>query len=62
MRGEDCHDRARNLVLDGEDVLDLAVIVLGPAVSPRRGIDRLGGDANAVATPPHAAFQHITNP
>ena len=61
MRGEDCDDRAHNLILDGKDVLDLAVVVLGPAVSPCRSIDQLGGDANAVAPPPHAAFQHIAH-
>ena len=42
MGGEDRDDRAGHLVLDREDVLELAVVALGPAVGAGHGIDELG--------------------
>jgi len=37
--GEDRHDRVHNLILDGEDVLEHAVVALGPAMCASCGID-----------------------
>src|SRR5215475_449795 len=61
MRGEDSNDRAHNLILHSKDIIDLAIVVLGPAVSACPSIDQLGGDAYAIATPPHTSFQHIAH-
>jgi hypothetical protein len=50
MDGEHCHDGAGDLVLDRKDVLDLAVVALGPAMGPGDGVDELGGDADATTS------------
>src|SRR5262245_22459384 len=44
-----------------KEILQFPVIVLGPAVGPSRGIDKLCSNANAVSDPPYAAFQHIVH-
>ena len=51
-------DGERNLVLDGEDVVDLALEGFGPDVVAVFGIDKLRGDANPVAGLTHAALKH----
>jgi hypothetical protein len=61
MRGQDRHDCAHNLILDSKDVLDFAVVVLGPAVRSLRSVDQLSSDANAVTAPPEAAFQDVAH-
>jgi hypothetical protein len=61
MSGEDGGDRSSHFVLDGKDILERAVVVLGPAVGPRRGIDQLGGDANTIANTPYAAFEQVAH-
>src|SRR5262249_33199850 len=62
MRGEDGDDRAHDLILDGKDVFELAVVVLSPSVSSGHGVDQLRGDAEAIPAPTHAALQHIAYP
>src|SRR5262249_4624084 len=42
-------------------VFQLAVVVLCPAVSSRRCIDQLGGNANAISSSPDAALQHVAH-
>ena len=42
-----------------EDVLELAVVAVGPHVRAGRGVDQLRVDAHAVAAPAHAAFEHV---
>jgi hypothetical protein len=39
MRGKDRDNRAHDVVLDGKDALNRAVVPLGPAMGARRGID-----------------------
>src|SRR5208282_604389 len=51
----------RDLVLDREDVVDRAVIPLGPDVRAVARVDQLRGHANAVASLAHAAFENVTS-
>ena len=51
-------DRARDLVLHVEDVLQLAVVALGPELEAVARVDQLHGDADAVARAAHAALEH----
>ena len=48
-----------NLVLDGEDVGEIAVVAVGPEWPPVLPVDQLGGDAHAVAGLADAAFEHV---
>ena len=57
--GQGGDDRRRDLVLDREDVLELAVVALGPDVPVGLGIDQLHRDAHAVARLAHAALDHV---
>jgi hypothetical protein len=50
-------DVARDLVLHREDVGHLAVVALGPEERVGRGVEELGGDAEATAAAPDAARQ-----
>jgi len=50
MRGEDGNDRVHNLMLDCKDVVELAVIVLSPAVPPVTASISCGV-AEAIAAP-----------
>ena len=57
--GQGGDDRGGHLVLDREDVLELAVVALGPDVPVGLGIDQLHRDAHAVARLAHAALDHV---
>jgi hypothetical protein len=57
--GQRRNDRGRDLVLDGEDVLELAVVALRPDVPVGLGVDELDGDAHPVARLAHAALRDI---
>jgi hypothetical protein len=61
MCSENCNNRAHHLVLDGKDVLERAVEVLGPSVSSSHGVDQLGRNAQAIAPAPYAALQHVAH-
>ena len=52
-------DRGRDLVLDGEDVLEVAVVALGPEVVVGLGVDQLHGDAHPLPDLAHAAFDDV---
>ncbi len=52
-------DLTRDLVLDLEDVGQLAVVALGPDVAAGRPVDQLGRDPDAVAGLAHAAFERM---
>ena len=54
-------DRQRDLVLQREDVVELAVVALGPDVGAGRRIDELAGDAHAIRRLAHAAFEHVAH-
>ena len=51
-------DGARDLVLDGEDVLELPVVGLGPELVAVLDVHELGRDADAVPDLAHAALEH----
>ncbi len=57
--GQGRDDRRGHLVLDREDVLELAVVALGPDVPVGLGVDQLHGDAHPVAGLAHAALDHV---
>ena len=52
---------SRDLVLQREDVVEIAVVALGPDVIAVDAVDQLGGDAHAAAGFAHAAFQHVAD-
>ena len=53
------HDLLHDLILQRKDVLQRAVIALGPQVIAGRGIDQLRGDPHLLARFLHTAFQHV---
>src|SRR5260221_14023730 len=61
MCRENCNNRPHHLVLDGEDVLERAVEVLCPSVPSCHGVDQLSRNAQAIASAPYAALQHVTH-
>src|SRR5262249_12901726 len=60
--GRDGADNAAgDLVLNGKDVLKRAVVALGPDMVAARRVNKLRGDANAIAGLPHAAFKYVAH-
>jgi hypothetical protein len=53
--------RPCDLVLDGKDVEERAVVTLGPQLVARRGIDELRIDPDPVAVLTDATFDDISN-
>ena len=49
----------RDLVLDGEDVLEVAVVALGPEVVVGLGVDQLHRDAHPLPDLAHAALDDV---
>ena len=54
-------DGRRHLVLDGKDVLQLAVVALRPDMRLGLAVDELHGDAHAIRRLAHAAFDHVVD-
>ena len=54
-------DGLRDLVLDGEDVIEVAVEPFGPQVIARRSVDELRGDPHALPGLSDAALQHVAD-
>src|SRR3954447_7055593 len=54
------YDLSCQLILDGEDVGEIAIVPVGPQMATRGRIDQLGCDADAVAGLAHAAFEHVS--
>src|SRR5262245_11294415 len=54
-----CDDGLRNLVLDGENVGEIAVVAFGPDMIPGRAVDQLRTDADAASGLAHAAFENM---
>ena len=52
-------DRRHDLVLHGEDVLEIAVVAFGPEMVAGCGLDQLRGDAHPRAGLAHAALQDV---
>ena len=61
LRPDDHRDVRGDAVLEGEDVVERAVEVLGPEVRAGDAVDELGGDPEPVAGPPHAALEHVAH-
>ena len=56
-----CCDPPRDLVLDGKDILEIAIVALGPKVAAAPGIDELRRHPDALASSPDAAFRKIAH-
>ncbi len=54
-------DCLRNLVLQREDVVQVAVVAFGPEVVVARRLDQLRRDAHATAGAAHAALEHVVD-
>src|SRR6185437_5477305 len=54
-------DAHRDLVLQGEDVVEGPIIALRPDMASRLRLQQLAGNANAIADLAHAAFEHISH-
>ncbi len=55
------HHASRHVGLKSENVLHVAVVVVGPEMKTVGHVDKLGGNAQLVAGLAHAAFQHRTH-
>src|SRR5262249_35677355 len=49
------------LVLHGKDIGQFAVVAIRPQMMASRCLDELCGDTNAIASAPHAAFEHVAH-
>src|SRR5215472_1882508 len=58
-RGDRYCYRLSNFVLNCEDVSEITIVVVGPNVNARFGLDQLSRDAQAIAGTLDAAFEHI---
>ena len=54
-------DLLREFVLDGEDVVKIAIEAFGPDMAAGRRIDQLRVDPDPIGRPAHASFEHIAN-
>src|SRR5215218_3328744 len=54
-------DALGDLVLDGEEVAELAVVAVGPDVLAGLGVDELRRDPHAPASDSHAALEHVAD-
>ena len=55
------HDPVRNLVLQRENILERAVVALGPDMRVRFRVDQLRIDPDLVSGAAHAALEHVAN-
>ena len=62
LRLDRCGDARRDLVLQREDVGQLAVVSLCPDMIAGRRVHKLGGDAHPLSALAHASFEHIAHP
>ena len=61
LPGQGPDDPFRDFVLDGEQILEIPVISLGPDMAAGRCFDKLGGDADAFTPLAHAAFDDVAH-
>ena len=54
-------DGSRQFVLDGEHVVEIAIVGVGPHRGAVAGVHQAGGDAQPVALAPHAALHHVAD-
>src|SRR5262249_2560839 len=62
LRLDGRNDGFGDLVLHVEDASQLAIVTLGPKLITDRGVIELCGNAHAIATFAHAAFDQIVDP
>jgi hypothetical protein len=55
-------DRFRDLLLQREDAPQLAIVGLGPTLTPISGLHERNADAHAIPCFPHAPFQQMRHP
>ena len=55
-------DGRGDLVLDGEDVLELAIVALGPDMGFGLAVDELDGDPDPIARLAYASFGDVVHP
>src|SRR5499426_2780475 len=60
LRLDRCHDALGNLVLDGKEVGQLAVVPVGPYVSARDRVNELYRDADSGAGSANSPFKDVT--
>ena len=60
LNAERVRDLARDLILQREEVGEIAVIAFGPDVLAGLGLDELRSDADAIAGFAQAAFEDVT--
>src|SRR5262249_58316757 len=60
-RLDDPDDGLRHLVLEIEDVVQYAVIFVGPEMAAGFGLDQLSRDAYALAVLAHATLEHVAD-
>src|SRR5262249_31331547 len=58
-QGERSDDRARDLVLYGEDALERELVVLGPELAAGRGLHQLGADPDRRPRPAQRSAQQV---
>jgi hypothetical protein len=61
-RGDACHNRTGNLLLQVEHVGLLPVVTLGPKMVVCHRVNELCRHPDAVADPANAAFEHVAHP
>jgi hypothetical protein len=54
-------DAQRDLVLQGKDIIDRAVVTLSPQMRPVRRVEKLSGNANAIAISAYTALEDIAH-
>ncbi len=59
--GQRSDDRLDDLGLDGKQFFGVPLISLGPQVTPARGVNQLGVDADFVPRPLHAALEDVAD-
>jgi hypothetical protein len=61
MDHQDRDGRTGNLVLDGEDVLQVLVVTLSPTLRSGNGIDELDADADAIVRVADASLEYVAH-
>src|SRR3954452_10044021 len=54
-------DALRDLILNGENIFERAIVPFRPDVVAIASINQLGRDTHATASLAHASFEHVTN-
>ena len=55
------HDLLHDLILQGKDVFEWAIVALGPEMAAGGGVNQLRDNPHLIASLLHAAFQHVAH-